>query len=186
MSLLAFCASKVFEGPLTPNRREYFSGITKLSFKQLVSDRINERLKSAMSGVAIPDAVIAQESSPSASEETRRESLVETTAVELEGFYVMKSLLREVVDLNRIVYRDTQSYFGILLDDNNRKPIARLYFNRPQKYIGVFDEQRKEERIAIQDLNDIYQHGDKMRRVFAFYESEKGSEGTVEAQAEVE
>jgi predicted type IV restriction endonuclease len=179
-----FCASKVFDGPLTPSRREYFSGITRHSFTQLVNDRINERLKSAMSGAAVPESVMTQESAPSASEESRRDSLVETTATELEGFYVVKSLLREVVDLNRIVYRDTQSYFGILLDDNNRKPIARLYFNRPQKYIGVFDEQRKEERIAIQSLNDIYQHGDKMRRVFAFYESERGSEESNQPQPE--
>jgi hypothetical protein len=171
-----FCASKVFDGPLTPNRREYFSGIVKLSFAQLVNDRINERLKSAMSGGAIPEAIITQEAAPSAGESSQRDSLIETTAIELEGFYVVKSLLRDVVDLNRIVYRDTQSYFGILLDDNNRKPIARLYFNRPQKYIGVFDEKRKEERIAIQGLNDMYQHADKIRRVFAFYESEKTEE----------
>jgi hypothetical protein len=176
-----FFASKVFDGPLTPTRREYFFGITKHSFTQLVNDRINDRLKSAMSGVALPDPGAVQETTPEGGEDTRRDSMIDTTATELEGFYVVKSLLRDVVDLNRLVYRDTQSYFGILLDDNNRKPIARLYLNRAQKYIGVFNEQRKEERIAIQDLNDIYQFGDKMRRVFAFYEQEKSS-GTSEAE----
>jgi hypothetical protein len=168
-----FCASKVFDGTITPNRREYFAGITKRSFTQLVNERINERLKSAMSGGAIPENVGTQETTTQTMEETARDALIETTAIELEGFYIVKSLLRDVVDLNRIGYRDTQSYFGILLDDNNRKPIARLYFNRPQKYIGLFDEKRKEERISIQSLDDIYQHGDKMRRVFAFYEGEK-------------
>lgn len=168
-----FCASKVYDGTLTPGRKEYFAGITKQSFKQLVNERINERLKSAMSGGAVPEAPEQQETTQTA-EEPGRESSIETTELEIEGFYVVKSLLRDVVDLRRIVYRDTQSYFGILLDDNNRKPIARLYFNRPQKYIGLFDEQRKEERIAIRGLDDIYQYGDKMRRVFAFYEREKG------------
>lgn len=178
-----FCASKVFDGTLTPNRREYFSVITKQSFKQLVNERINERLKSAMSDGVISNTEVFQEAAPAMSEDARRDRTVETTALELEGFYVVKSLLRDVVDLGRIVHRDTQSYFGILLDDNNRKPIARLYFNRPQKYIGVFDEQRKEEKIAIQGLNDIYQFGDKMRRVFAFYERERASE---EASAPLE
>ncbi len=51
---------------------------------------------------------------------------------------------------------------GILLDDNNRKPLARLRFNRTQKHIGIFDEQRREERVPIQNLNDIYQHADKL------------------------
>src|SRR6185369_11318440 len=45
------CASKVFDGPMRQNRRESFSGIIKRSFSQLVSDKINERLKSAMTGV---------------------------------------------------------------------------------------------------------------------------------------
>src|ERR1051325_8297060 len=172
------CASKVFDGTLTPNRKEYFAGITKQSFTQLVNDRINERLKSAMSGSTIPEAV--QEMI--LGEDVEEQSLIETTAEELEGFYVVKSLLKDVVDLNRIRYRDTQSYFGILLDNNNRKPIARLYFNRPQKYIGVFNEQRKEERIAIQGLDDIYQYGDKVRRVFAFYE--QGGASDVEVSEE--
>jgi len=102
---------------------------------------------------------------------------------ELEGFYIVKSLLRKMVDPNRIMSRDTQSYFGILLDDNNRKPLARLHFNRTQKYLGVFDEQKKETRIPIGDINDIYQHADKIRGVLAIYEREKaateptGSEG---------
>lgn len=164
-----FCASKVFNGQLTQNRREYFSGIVKRSFYQLVNDKINERLKSAMSDGAVTLDELTEAADLGGASE------IETTPEELEGFYVVKSLLRDVVDLSRIAYRDTKSYFGILLDNNNRKPIARLYFNRPTKYIGLFDEKRKEERIRIQSLDDIYEHGDKIRRVFAFYEKEKGS-----------
>lgn len=72
---------------------------------------------------------------------------------------------------------------GILLDDNNRKPIARLHFNRSQKYLGIFDEHRKERRVPIQSLDDIYQHADELRRVFRFYEGEKGEGRPVEEQA---
>lgn len=60
---------------------------------------------------------------------------------------------------------------GILLDDNNRKPLARLHFNnKTTKYLDVFDGDRREERIIIHDLNDIYTQADKLRRVLAFYE----------------
>ena len=38
---------------------------------------------------------------------------------------IIKSILRKVVDSNRIDYRDSESYLGILLDDNNRKWICR-------------------------------------------------------------
>jgi hypothetical protein len=164
-----FFASKVYEGILTPVRREQFNALTKRSFKQLINERINERLKSVMSG-----NVNSTEDEPTGNE-TSPDKLIETTADELEGFYIVKSLLRDIVDPNRIVHRDTQSYMGILLDNNNRKPLARLHFNRTQKYLGIFDEKRQEERIPINNLDEIYQHAEKMRRVFAFYESEGDS-----------
>ena len=167
-----FAASNVFSGVLTPTRREYFTGIVKRAFNQLVNERINSRLKSAMAGTAsLESETEPLESSTSA----KREDLIDTTTEELEGFYIVKSLLRDMVDPKRIIHRDNQSYFGILLDDNNRKPLARLYFNSSNKRLGIFDEQRKEEKVPIENLNDIYKYGDQLRRVFACYEREKSS-----------
>ncbi len=70
--------------------------------------------------------------------------------------------MRQVVDPNRIIHRDTQSYFGILLDDNNRKPICRLRFNASQKYVGTFNSSKNEEKFPIANLNDIYGLSDKL------------------------
>lgn len=52
---------------------------------------------------------------------------------------------------------------GILLDDNNRKPICRLHFNTSQKYIGLFDEEKTEDRKPIDSLNDIYRFAEELR-----------------------
>ena len=170
--IVKFFASKVFDGLLTPARKEYFSAITKRAFNQFVSEKINDRLKSVMTGTS----EAAESNTPI--DAPNKQDLVETTAEELEGFYIVKSLLRDMVDPTRIIHRDTQSYMGILLDDNNRKPLARLYFNRSQKYLGIFDEKRNEERVTIQNINDIYQYAERLRRVFSFYESEKDEKKT--------
>src|SRR3546814_6517260 len=53
----------------------------------------------------------------------------ETTEEEIEGFNIIRAILREDVDVRRIVMRDAKTYCAVLLDDNNRKPIARLHFN---------------------------------------------------------
>ena len=66
------------------------------------------------------------------------ETGVVATEEELEAFHIVKAILRKSVELKRIAARDVQSYFGILLDDNNRKPICRLYFNTSRKSIGIF------------------------------------------------
>lgn len=163
--LIKLLASKVYDGILTPARKDYFADLVRRGFKQLMNEKVNDRLKLAISGNV--DTTDKEEI-----KEPETENLVETTAEELEGFYIVKSLLRDIVDPNRIHHRDTQSYMGILLDNNNRKPLARLHFNRNQKYLGVFDEQRNESRIPITNLDEIYQHAETMRRVFAFYESE--------------
>ncbi len=176
--IVKFFASKVFDGALTPSRREYFSAITRRAFNQFVSEKINERLKSVMTG-EINEVTKTEDALAS------REDLIQTTADELEGFYIVKSLLRDIVDPKRIIHRDTLSYFGILLDDNNRKPLARLYFNRTQKYLGIFDENRSEEKVTIQNLNDIYQYADKLRRVFTYYEGEKTVKTEVSTQSTI-
>jgi hypothetical protein len=45
----------------------------------------------------------------------------------------------------RIAHRDQKSYFAVLLDDDNRKPIARLWFNgKKQKHLGLFDDDEVE------------------------------------------
>ncbi|AXX30893.1 Prophage Lp2 protein 6 [Actinosynnema pretiosum subsp. pretiosum] len=45
----------------------------------------------------------------------------------------------------------------------NRRPIARLWFNRSKKYLGVFDEQKVETRVAIERVEDIYLHAEQLR-----------------------
>ena len=65
--------------------------------------------------------------------------------------------------------RDVKRYCGIILDDNRRKPICRLWFNASQKYLGLFDENRQEERLQIADVLDIYDHADRVRSTVARY-----------------
>ena len=68
-----------------------------------------------------------------------KDSGIVTTQEEIDSFLIVKAILRQSVDITRVAYRDTQSYFGILLDDNNRKPICRMYFNaKSTKYIYPF------------------------------------------------
>ncbi len=175
---IKFCARQLFDGPLTEKRRVYFTDITKRSFTQFVHEQINARLRAAMSSTAAPEIVEDEvhEEPEQESYDATYEKTIETTTEELEGFYIIKSLLRDIVPPERIHYRDTKSYFGILLDDNNRKPLARLHFNGQQKYLGIFDDQRNEQRVPISGLNEIYEYTDQLRRVFTFYEGEKPEE----------
>lgn len=117
------------------------------AFNAIIRERINRRLSSAMSD--------ADEDEPASTSE------IETTEDELEGFRIVSAIGSELVDPKRIVMRDSQSYCAILLDDNNRKPIARLRFNSPTtRHVGTFDADKNETLNPVQATRDIYRFKD--------------------------
>lgn len=74
--------------------------------------------------------------------------------------------------------RNKKNYCGILLDNNNRKPICRLYFNSKKKYLGLFADNKNEEKVAIEDLNDIYNYAEKLKVTVNNYDN-KNTEGAL-------
>ena len=80
-----------------------------------------------------------------------------TTQEEISGFHIVQAIASKLVDPKRIIIRDAKSYCAILLDDNNRKTIARMHFNAiTTKYFGTFSG-KDEQRNLISELTQIYQ-----------------------------
>lgn len=164
---IKFVASRVYDGVVTQKVRDLFTELTRKASAQFLNDQVNDRLKSAISGS--PAAVQSQaQAQAQAQAESDTESAddgadkIVTTEEEIEGFMIVKAIVRHVADVKRVSMRDNQSYCGVLLDDNNRKPICRLHFNRSQKYLGVFDAEKNETRIPINGVDDIYAHSEKL------------------------
>jgi hypothetical protein len=150
-----FFASRLTDKVLRQNIVEEFKTYTKQAFNEIISDLVNDRINSIKSK-------LAEENSGNEDmdeNDTENDNGIVTTDEELEGFFIVKSILAEVVPLERVADRDTKSYFGILLDDNNRKWICRLHFNsKTNKYLGLHIEDKKEEKIKLEKIEDIYQH----------------------------
>jgi predicted type IV restriction endonuclease len=167
-----FFAAKMHAGRITQNILDAFTEYLKRAYRQVVSEQISDRLQSAL------DAEIPRVSTLESNVLTPEVngSNIETTAEEVEGLYIIKSILREDVELSRVVIRDVQSYCGILLDDNNRKPIIRFYFDQRDRKIGLFDNpERKEEKIGVGSLDDIYKHALRIVQTVQNYEKQTNS-----------
>lgn len=157
-----YFASHAYEGILTQKVRDQFAALTKKGLAQFLNDQINERLKTAINNASDEkesNLAVAEPLQEGADLPENADGIV-TTEEEKEGFQIIKAICRSCVDVKRITERDTKSYFGILLDDNNRKPICRLHFNRSQKYIGIFDSEKNETRHPIQEIDDIFNYAD--------------------------
>lgn len=166
-------ATRVYDGAITQKVREQFAQLTRKATTQFLGDQINERLKSAMTGAvkpAIPNSTpLANELLENSAQDEVEKTKIETTVEEIEGFNIIKAIVRCELDVKRIAARDTQSYFGVLLDDNNRKPLARLHFNRHQKYLGTFDAEKNETRHPIDTLDDIFEFAEVLKETAKGY-----------------
>ncbi len=144
-----FFAKPVYGRILTQSAMDKFTPIVKTAFNQFINERINDRLKSAMTPDPTP--------TDPAPVDRKDEPEMMTTAEELESYYIVKAILRESADPSKISIRDAKSYCAILYDNNNRKPICRIYFNSQQKKIGLFDNpDGGEERLPLGSLDDLY------------------------------
>ena len=174
-----FFLSYVYSGVKTQTVVQQFTDIVKRALNQFLNEQINQRLQSAMErGEASEEAVEVEESDESVDEEV--ESRIETTEEELEGFYTVKSIVREVVAPDRIGHRDTISYMSVVLDGSSRKAICRLHFNSARKYLGLFDEDRNHERFEIGSVDDIYEYAEQLKAAARRYDAPAVSESSEE------
>ncbi|MGL5958018.1 MAG: restriction endonuclease, partial [Phocaeicola sp.] len=165
--LVKLFSKQVYEGMMYQNVLDQFSTLVKKSISSYINDLISDRLKGAL---AVEEQnTTMQEEAEKKNEEP--ESKVITTEEELEAYRIVKAICRQRIDITRVVHRDTQTYFGILLDDNNRKPICRMYFNSTNKYVATFDAEKKEVKHILTSLDDIYNFSDDFLKTIELYDS---------------
>lgn len=178
-----FFAKKVYDGRLTQNRKDEFRDILHDSLNEYLSERIRDRFTAAaeqeqqkMGG--------SSETTEDESEEEGADDGVVTTEEEIEGYHIVKAIMSEVCDPSRVEMRDAKSYCAILLDDNNRQPICRFYFDyKTMKKVGLFDEDKTEEKIEIDELDDLHDHAEALQRTAFYYDPELREEKEEVAEA---
>jgi hypothetical protein len=158
-----FLAGKQFRGAV----KEFFTQVTKQAFQQLVGDKINERLKGAMTPepLSAVTAVVDEAADPLAGNEGFIPS-----DIEMEGFQIIRAMLRPLVKPGRIYIRDAASYCAILFDDNNRKPVCRLRFNNESRLVvGLFNDRKEEEKVSIASLDQLFDLDARLKATVAGY-----------------
>ena len=164
--LVKLLASHVYDGTFRQNVLAKFHSLVEKALKRFLTDQVNDRLATALGADGSESASDAQTSEdPEQSESSAEEDNdgIETTDEERAGFLIIKAIACSEVDQSRVTMRDAKSYCAVFLDNNNRKPIARMYFNAKQKYIGIFDENKECTRNPIDSVGDIYNYAEDIR-----------------------
>lgn len=153
-------AGKVHNGLLTKKVVGQFQGLVKRAINQIINETISDRLHKAIvqeNEQQNEQSVVETDLSKLIAFQDEEKGII-TTEEEIKGYEIVREILAETIEPERIFYRDTKSYFGVLLDDNNRKPICRLRLETNKKYLIVLDAEKTESRIPIQKVEHIYMY----------------------------
>lgn len=157
-----FILNNIYDGQKNQRVIEKFTPVIKKAFSSFVNEIVNNKISSALSDDNDDEPI--QTDIPS-----EPVSKIVTTEEEIESFYIVRGMLAEAVPVEDIVHRDTESYFGILYKDNNRKPICRINLDKKNKQLLIPDENKKFERFYINSLNDLYKYKKQLIEVVKRY-----------------
>lgn len=147
-------------GRFIASAKEQFARLVKRTLSGYISDKVGDRLRSALANadnVSANEATASESEAPAIhSEDEGGKDGIVTTEEELEGYRIVKAIVCDVLAPERISYRDSKSWFAVLVDGSNRKPLCRLHFNRSRKYVSTFDANKQETRHAIESLDGLY------------------------------
>ena len=173
------CIQDLHSGPKTQGVVTRFTSIVKQAFNQLIADEVNYRLKIVFEGdKAIDDTDEGQEPQAEAHEDNgkagNKDARIVTTEEEMAAVDIIKEMLADTIDPDRIVMRDQITYCGVLLDDNNRRSICRLHFDRSPKLITLFskDEEtgkRVETKVEIDGIEALRKYKEALLAACALY-----------------
>lgn len=150
-----------YEGMKTQSVIDKFKPLVKKALNDYISELMNDRIFSALKADSQKQPPVVEEESVKA-EPVPEPGAIVTTPEELEAFYIIKSILRQSVPGEKISYKDTGSYFGVLYDNNTRKWVCRLELTDNKKRLYIPDERKIPVRFELKNIEEIYKHSDKL------------------------
>ena len=153
-------SSNIYDGRLMQNIVDKFKPIVKKSISQYINELVNDKIKNALnidettprlSGEIIEDPITDDESDG-----------INTTEEELQAYYIIKSILGKDFDLNRIAYKDTMSYFSVLVDNKVTRWICRIYLKENIKYV-IIPKGNKNVKYSISNIEELYRLADVLK-----------------------
>ena len=160
----------------TSQNKELFTRLVRRVLTQIVNDKVHFKIRSVLNSGDLTDQEkplqeTASSDASNVNQTEEKESGIVTTNEELDGFRIVKAIVCNDINLDRVSYRDQRTYFSILIDNNNRRPLCRLYFDGKKKYVELFGEDKKIRKHEISEPNAIYGFKDELRSTVRRYPS---------------
>ncbi|MDI9349572.1 MAG: type I restriction enzyme HsdR N-terminal domain-containing protein [Candidatus Symbiobacter sp.] len=165
-----FVIKQNYEGSLTAKVSTNFGQLVKQAVVETIDARIQEVLDKAKGDVAQKSTI--EKTVESESNAKSDSAGIVTTEEEIEGFNIVRAILRQYFPAEKIVMRDMKSCCLVLFEDSVRKPIARMYFNDlAHLSLGLINQDKTEDKFPIASVDEIFKHADRLIATAKSYES---------------
>ena len=167
------------DGKSSAKQIEQYRPIVKKSIAYVINDIIADRLNVAIKNENSTDKQSEDENAcnneqtahPEAEKLTDgivfqdKEKGIVTTQEEIDAYNIVRSILRQYVDVKRIQYNDYKSYFTVNLDGSTWWWICRFYLGKRKKQICFPQENyRSNEWVEIESIDDLFKHDDMLKK----------------------
>lgn len=157
-NFITFIIKSVDKTRLTTKRLNMLAIIAKKAIKQVADDMFTERITRVLDKKQEEEKQQLEVQNDNIEEDNNK---IVTTQEEIDGYNIIKALLRKDIDLQRITYKDYQGFFGIRLDDMMTKTFCKLFFNNTKKMsIRTIFKDKTENIYDIENIDDIYNYAD--------------------------
>jgi len=147
----------VYEGLKTQSIVGKYQPIVKRAMSQFVNDLVSEKIQNALKTNEDVEIIETEQDAEDVAPTTKNE--IVTTEEEIQAFYIVRSLLCQDIPVERIQFKDTVNYLGILLDGKVTKWICRLSLKDKSKCVFI-QENGETVKHQLGSINDLYQFKD--------------------------
>lgn len=159
-----FFLQSCYSAPKTQIVIERFRPLVKKALAEYINENMKEKIKTALDAetepAPAPVSVPVEEESASPADENK----IVTTEEELEAYFIVKTILSDLVPFQDLTYKDTESYMGVLYKGNRNKWICRFQLGETKSLLLPTPDKKKE-RINIESIYDIFNYSDKLHEV---------------------
>lgn len=157
-----YFTARVYDGVKTQAIIERFTAIIKSALNDYINEKVNEKIKSALITNTPTEPT---ESSAQAEEKVEEINKIVTTTSEIEAYYIVKSMVNGILPSNRVSYKDTETYFSVIIDNKVTQWLCRIKLDGAKKSITFQMPDKTLNRIPIDKPDDIFAYRDILLEV---------------------
>ncbi|ANQ63237.1 type I restriction endonuclease [Staphylococcus equorum] len=135
-----YLLTEVYDGVKTKTIIDKFTPTVKNTLNIFINEKVTDRLNAALNSSS-SNKITIEENEEEEIKPIKKDDII-TTQEELESYSMTKVIASEITDAERIFFRDNRSYFNILLDNNIRKWIMRIYITNTKSEFVLNDDDK--------------------------------------------